>query len=136
MRFKVNVANNGHNFQALLARLKAQENLSTAEITFLLNLQDDDQIEALFQEARNVRQNYFGNKIFMYGFIYGSTYCRNDCRFCLFRRSNSQTKRYRKSKQEIVAAALRLAFSEFRRSFDRPDHGRRPRHFHRQWGRF
>ena len=108
---KVNVANNGHNFQALLSRLKAEENLSTAEITFLLNLQDDDQIGALFQEARNVRQNYFGNKIFMYGFIYASTYCRNDCRFCLFRRSNSQTKRYRKSKQEIVAAALRLADS-------------------------
>jgi len=111
MRFKVNVANNGHNFQTLLSRLKAEENLSTAEITFLLNLQDDDQIAALFQEARNVRQNYFGNKIFMYGFIYASTYCRNDCSFCLFRRSNSQPQRYRKSKQEIVAAALRLADS-------------------------
>jgi methylornithine synthase len=47
----------------------------------------------------------------MYGFIYASTYCRNDCRFCLFRRSNSQTKRYRKSKEEIVAAAMRLADS-------------------------
>jgi methylornithine synthase len=47
----------------------------------------------------------------MYGFIYASTYCRNDCSFCLFRRSNSQTKRYRKSKEEIVAAALRLADS-------------------------
>ena len=111
MRFKVNVSTNGHNFQTLLSRLKAEENLSTAEITFLLNLQDDDQIAALFQEARNVRQNYFGNKIFMYGFIYASTYCRNDCSFCLFRRSNSQPQRYRKSKQEIVAAALRLADS-------------------------
>ena len=108
---KVNDANTGLNFDALLSRIKAEENLSKAEITFLLNLQDEDQIRALFQEARDVRQNYFGNKIFMYGFIYASTYCRNDCRFCLFRRSNSQTKRYRKSKQEIVAAAMRLADS-------------------------
>src|SRR5210317_1247729 len=108
---KVNDANTGLNFDALLSRIKAEENLSKAEITFLLNLQDEDQIRALFQEARDVRQNYFGNKIFMYGFIYASTYCRNDCNFCLFRRSNSQTKRYRKSKQEIVAAALRLADS-------------------------
>ena len=107
----MNVVNNGHHFEALLAKLKAEENLSKAEITFLLNLQDEDLIRALFQEARDVRQNYFGNKIFMYGFIYASTYCRNDCNFCLFRRSNSQTKRYRKSKQEIVAAALRLADS-------------------------
>jgi methylornithine synthase len=111
MSVKMNVVNNGHHFEALLAKLKAEENLSKAEITFLLNLQDEDLIRALFQEARDVRQNYFGNKIFMYGFIYASTYCRNDCNFCLFRRSNSQTKRYRKSKQEIVAAALRLADS-------------------------
>jgi methylornithine synthase len=108
---KVNVANNGHRFEALLAKLKAEETLSKAEIAFLLNLEDDDQIAALFQEARDVRQKYFGNNVFMYGFIYASTYCRNDCSFCLFRRSNSQTKRYRKSKQEIVAAALRLADS-------------------------
>jgi methylornithine synthase len=111
MRHKVNVKNNGHQFEALLAKLKAEENLSNAEITFLLNLDEGDQIRALFQEARNMRQKYFGNKVFMYGFIYASTYCRNDCSFCLFRRSNSQAKRYRKSKQEIVTAALRLADS-------------------------
>jgi methylornithine synthase len=108
---KLNVKNNGQYFEALLAKLKAEENLSKAEITFLLNLDEGDQIQALFQEARDMRQKYFGNKVFMYGFIYASTYCRNDCSFCLFRRSNSQTKRYRKSKQEIVAAALRLADS-------------------------
>jgi methylornithine synthase len=111
MRLQVNAENNGHHFDALFARLKAEENLSTAEITFLLNLDDNDQIGILFQEARDMRQKYFGNKIFMYGFIYASTYCRNDCSFCLFRHSNSQTKRYRKSKEEIVAAALRLADS-------------------------
>ena len=111
MRHKVNVKNNGQHFKALLAKLKAEENLSKAEITFLLNLDEDDQIQALFKAAREMRQKYFGNKVFMYGFIYASTYCRNDCSFCLFRRSNSQTKRYRKSKQEIVEAALRLANS-------------------------
>ena len=108
---KVNLKNNGQHFKALFAKIKTEENLSKAEIRFLLNLDDEDRIGALFQEARDIRQKYFGNKIFMYGFIYASTYCRNDCSFCLFRRSNSQTKRYRKSKQEIVAAALRLADS-------------------------
>ncbi len=111
MRDKVNTMNNGQHFETLLAKLKAVENLSNAEIAFLLDLDNDDQIGALFQEARDMRRRYFGNKIFMYGFIYASTYCRNDCSFCLFRRSNSQTKRYRKSKQEIVTAALRLADS-------------------------
>ena len=107
----MNVKNNGQHFEALLAKLKAGKNLSKAEITSLLNLQDAGQIEALFEQARNVRRNYFGADIFIYGFIYASTYCRNDCRFCLFRRSNSQTTRYRKSKQEIMTVAARLADS-------------------------
>ena len=111
MRIKVNDADKGQDFETLLSKIKAEENLSTAEMSFLLNLQDEGQIEALFEKARNVRRNYFGNKIFMYGFIYASTYCRNDCRFCLFRRSNVQTTRYRKTKQEIMAAATRLADS-------------------------
>ena len=111
MRFKVNDADKGHNFDALLSKLKAEENLSTAEMSCLLSLQDEGQIAALFQQARNVRRNYFGNDIFMYGFIYASTYCRNDCRFCLFRRSNAQTPRYRKAKKDIISAATRLTDS-------------------------
>ena len=111
MRSKVNDAQTGHNFEALLSKIKAEENLSNVETSFLLNLQNEDQIRALFREACNLRRRYFGDKIFMYGFIYASTYCRNDCRFCLFRRSNSQTRRYRKSKQQIIAAARRLADS-------------------------
>ena len=107
----VNTENRGRYFEALLARLKSEENLSQSEIASLLNLDDDDQIGTLFQQARDMRRKYFGNKIFMYGFIYASTYCRNDCTFCLFRRSNSQTRRYRKTKQEIVTAAMRLADS-------------------------
>jgi len=107
----MNDENKGLNFEALLDGLKAEEQISKAEIAFLLSLDDKDQIGALFREARDMRRKYFGNRIFMYGFIYASTYCRNDCNFCLFRRSNSQTRRYRKTKQEIVTAAMRLADS-------------------------
>jgi methylornithine synthase len=111
VRFTVDFENIRPKFHTILSKAKAQRTLSTEEIKFLLNIEDHDQIGALFQAARNVRQNSFGNKIFIYGFIYASTYCRNDCSFCFFRRSNSKSKRYRKTKQEIVAAASRLADS-------------------------
>jgi methylornithine synthase len=111
MSSTVNDIIKGHNFEALLSKIKADQKLSPSEIAFLLSLQNEDQIRALFQQARRVRRKYFSNKIFMYGFIYASTYCRNDCRFCLFRRSNAQTRRYRKSKEQIIAAAMRLADS-------------------------
>lgn len=85
--------------------------ISNCEIMFLLSLTRKDQIDKVFRAARHLRVRYFGNKIFLYGFIYFSTYCRNNCSFCLYNRSNSVCKRYRKQLPEIVDAAYSLAES-------------------------
>lgn len=63
----------------------------------------------LFQKAREARSRVWGNKIFVYGFLYLSTYCRNDCAFCQYRISNKAEGRYRKSLQELLEAGKRLA---------------------------
>jgi methylornithine synthase len=97
--------------EKILAKALQVDHLSTADIVFLLGLTKAEQISKLFETAKSLRHKYFGNKIFTYGFIYASTYCRNDCRFCFFRRSNSDSQRYRKAKPEIIATARRLADS-------------------------
>ena len=96
---------------SILAKSKEGGILSQKDITFLLGLKDNKQIDRLFQAARHLRRKHFGNTIFLYGFIYASTYCRNDCRFCFYRRSNTESRRYRKATPEIVAAARGLADS-------------------------
>jgi len=95
----------------IISKALREEKLSTEEIVFLLRLNKVDQMDKLFAAAKSLRERYFSNKIFMYGFIYTSTYCRNDCSFCFFRRSNSESQRYRKAKHEIIATASRLADS-------------------------
>jgi methylornithine synthase len=95
----------------ILAKALQEDRLFTEDIVFLLGLNKAEQINKLFAAAKNLRRKYFGNEIFTYGFIYTSTYCRNDCRFCFFRRSNSDSQRYRKAKPEIIASARRLADS-------------------------
>ena len=97
--------------ETILDRAHRGVRLSKKEITFLLGLSDRDQVDAVFRAARNVRRNHFGEKVFLYGFIYFSTYCRNDCTFCSFRSSNRKCQRYRKEEPEIVEAALQLAAS-------------------------
>ncbi len=97
--------------ETILSKALQEEKLSTEDIGFLLSLNKADQIDKLFTTAKNLRRKFFGNKIFMYGFIYTSTYCRNDCNFCFYRRSNKESPRYRKSKPEIVSAAQGLADS-------------------------
>lgn len=85
--------------------------ISPGEIEFLLGLQEDDHLAQLFLAARSVRDLHFHRKVFLYGFVYFSTWCRNDCAFCYYRKSNGSSKRYRKSDEEILDAAGRLAES-------------------------
>jgi methylornithine synthase len=82
-----------------------------AEIVSLLELDRSDAAEALFEGARCARRKSCGDKIFLYGFLYLSTYCRNDCAFCHFRTSRKSLSRYRKSPSEIFEAAQALAAS-------------------------
>ncbi|MBZ4688648.1 MAG: Radical domain protein [Clostridiales bacterium] len=85
--------------------------LSKEEIVFLLCLSDKKEIKKVNETACKLRKRYFGNKIFFYGFVYFSTYCKNDCAFCFYRKSNTKTIRYRKKAEEIVETAKRLADS-------------------------
>ncbi len=75
---------------------------SVEDVEELLSVKDPEQTEVLYEAARNARNGRFGNKIFTYGFVYFSTYCKNNCNFCYFRRSNTGIGRYRKSIEEVV----------------------------------
>jgi len=85
--------------------------LSKAEVLCLLGLGRDEEIEKLFEVARGLRHRYFGDKIFLYGFLYFSTWCRNNCTFCYYRSSNSLCKRYRRTSSQLIEAALDLTQS-------------------------
>lgn len=65
--------------------------------------------ERLFAAAREARHRAFGNRIFLYGFLYLSTYCRNNCTFCQYRHSSTAAPRYRKTPEEFAEAARKLA---------------------------
>lgn len=74
---------------------------SVDEMETLLSCNDPGFDSELFSTAAGVRDDHCGNRLYMYGFVYFSTYCRNDCSFCYYRRSNS-IDRYRKSQEEVV----------------------------------
>lgn len=84
--------------------------LTKDTIIELLDTKDETRIQELFAEARKVREQQFGKKMFLYGFVYFSTWCRNDCAFCYYRKSND-IDRYRKSPEEILRLSQGLADS-------------------------
>ncbi len=95
----------------LLKKATNEELLSLDDMLFLLQLESEADRQALFAAARKIRLQHFGDRVALYGFVYFSTYCRNDCSFCLYRKSNAACERYRKTTDEIVAASVALAES-------------------------
>lgn len=107
----MDIDNNRCRLDDILAKALRYEPLTQEDMIFVLQLRRGDYIEKLFKTARELRTIHFQDKIFLYGFIYISTYCRNECRFCFYRKSNSESLRYRKSESQIKEAALTLARS-------------------------
>jgi methylornithine synthase len=95
----------------ILERALAGRAPSAGEIATLLAVDEPALAAELFAAASELRRRRFGDAVFLYGFVYFSTYCRNDCTFCLYRRSNHEGPRYRKSADEVVAISVGLAES-------------------------
>ena len=91
-----------------VAKAEREGKLSVDEIFELMSATGSEDLDTLFSAARRVRDKEFGKKIFTYGFVYFSTYCKNNCTFCYYRTSNSGIDRYRKSKEEIVQLSASL----------------------------
>lgn len=100
-----------HKLNAILEKADQEELLDRGEIVFLLGLTKKSQIDAVFEAARQLRFRHFGDRVFLYGFIYTSTFCRNQCNFCYYRSSNALPVRYRRGASEIIEAARSLAES-------------------------
>ena len=95
----------------ILQKAAAGQSLNYHDILSLLSLTAETDQAKVFAAARAMRTRHFQNKIFLYGFVYFSTHCRNNCSFCYYRRNNNESPRYRKDLAETVRIAGELAAS-------------------------
>ena len=85
-----------------------EKELTKTEISHLMKTRDIIDLYSIFSAAQRIREKNFGNAVFPYGFIYSSTYCRNYCIFCFYRKPNVKCPRYRKTPEEILEYVRRL----------------------------
>lgn len=78
------------------------DKLTLAEIEVLLQLQQPDELELLWQAADTVRARYMGDEIWLRGLLEFSNYCGRNCLYCGIRCKNDRIERYRMTKEEIL----------------------------------
>ncbi|MCK8827438.1 methylornithine synthase PylB [Natroniella acetigena] len=102
---------NSFKIEGILNKALNGVDLKPEDIHQILSLEDQDLIQQVFETAQEIRRRYFGNELFLYGFVYFSTFCKNECTFCYYRNSNQQSPRYRKSVEETIKISKSLADS-------------------------
>lgn len=68
-------------------------------------LSDEENQDALFQKADEVRRRNVGDEVHLRGLIEFSNICRNNCLYCGIRRDNADVCRYRMSEDELAETA-------------------------------
>lgn len=86
----------------LVEKLYRTGNLSDNELKLLI---ENETAENLAEYADEVRQKYYGKKVFLRGLIEISSYCKNDCYYCGIRRSNKSAERYRLDHDNVLKCA-------------------------------
>lgn len=87
----------------LTSRFLKNRSLSLEEYAALIRIFTDDDAVILAKEACRVRDEVYGNQVYVRGLIEISNFCRNDCLYCGIRRSNKKCDRYRLTKEDILS---------------------------------
>lgn len=86
-----------------------KEELSKDEIVYLLNLNDEDEVNKLYAKADSLRKLYHGDEVHFRGIIDFSNFCEQNCIYCGLREENFSLHRYRMAADEIIETAKIIA---------------------------
>ncbi len=92
-------------FIRIIDKVKKREVLDKEEMLRVINAQDPDEQEVIYNTANEIRQGELKNSCCVHGIIEFSNYCRNNCLYCGIRSDNNKLKRYRMDLKEIVYTA-------------------------------
>jgi biotin synthase len=88
--------------RALVDILRSEHHLDSNGYKMLLESNDENVVNYLHQQAREVANERFDKGIFVRGLIELTNVCRNDCLYCGIRRSNKSLTRYTLTHEQVM----------------------------------
>lgn len=98
---------NEEQFKHILTKASNLEQLTLAEVAFLLQIEERDSIDRLLDVAGQIKKRLYKNRIVLFAPLYISNHCTNNCTYCGYRRDNDFTRRAL-SKEEIIKEVQQL----------------------------
>ena len=92
----------------ILNKAREMKGISHREAIVLLDCELEDKNEEIYQLARDIKQEFYGNRIVMFAPLYLSNYCINGCEYCPYHAKNKHIARKKLTQEEIRNEVIAL----------------------------
>lgn len=93
---------------SIIEKAKLRKGLSHREASVLLSCELEDKNREVYELARQIKQDFYGNRIVMFAPLYLSNYCVNGCLYCPYHLKNKNIARKKLTQEEIKKEVIAL----------------------------
>ncbi len=108
MEYAKNNSTNKDLIKSILQKARECKGLTHREAALLLECDDKEIINEIYEIAREIKHRFYGNRIVMFAPLYLSNYCVNGCVYCPYHLKNKTIRRKKLSQEEIRQEVIAL----------------------------
>ncbi len=104
---KANI-NNISLINEILEKARLKKGLNHKEAAVLLTCENQEKNEEIFKLAKQIKEDFYGNRIVLFAPLYLSNYCINGCTYCPYHAKNKHIPRKKMTQEEIKREVIAL----------------------------
>ena len=108
MEYAKNNSTNKELIKSILQKARECKGITHREAALLLECDDKEIINEIYEIAREIKHRFYGNRIVMFAPLYLSNYCVNGCVYCPYHLKNKTIRRKKLSQEEIRQEVMAL----------------------------
>ena len=108
LRYAEDNKNNIELIDKILEKAREKKGLSHREALVLLDCENEAKNEEIFELAKQIKQDFYGNRIVLFAPLYLSNYCVNGCVYCPYHLKNRHIPRKKLTQDEIRNEVMAL----------------------------
>jgi len=92
----------------IIEKAKLRKGIDHREASVLLACENEEKLSEIYALARQIKKDFYGDRIVMFAPLYLSNYCVNGCLYCPYHAKNKHICRKKLSQEDIKAEVIAL----------------------------
>ncbi|NLX90786.1 MAG: [FeFe] hydrogenase H-cluster radical SAM maturase HydG [Firmicutes bacterium] len=108
LRYAEKNKNNAELIDSIIEKAKLRKGLSHREASVLLACEIPGKNEEIYELAKQIKNDFYGNRIVLFAPLYLSNYCINGCVYCPYHKKNQHITRKKMTQEDVRREVIAL----------------------------